>query len=101
MKQAIYGQALELFDKLKDSVHLERTNFPAGIIDTHRCSNCWGLLRQARTDTYNEWYVVCYKCLEHTVGYVTKAYIDRRRSEDHFDAFDARQNLKDVMNIKE
>lgn len=51
------------------------------------CSTCWGSLRvEPQNETPNV--VVCCSTCEQTRGFVSEYYVNERRTQDHFDAYD-------------
>lgn len=51
-------------------------------IKNYGCSACWGDLEMnPDPENPNQYIVTCKTCKEETRGYVTKYYIERRRSE--------------------
>lgn len=70
-------------------------------IQRYACSTCWGeLVAEPVKDER-------YTCLVHCsnpectgAGFVTKHYIERRRTEDHFDRFEAERNLGEALGLQ-
>lgn len=59
------------------------------------CSACWSHL-----NIYNrrgKLFVLCPDCQDKTPGYVSKHWVERRKSESHAEAMDARHNLKEAL----
>ena len=59
------------------------------------CSACWSHL-----NIYNKrgkLFVLCPDCQENTPGYVSKHWVERRKSESHAEVMDARHNLKQAL----
>lgn len=59
------------------------------------CSICWGNLRGEPQHGTPNWVVCCSKCDE-TRGFVSKFYVDERRQQDHFDAYEVNRLLQDL-----
>jgi len=59
------------------------------------CSDCWGPLI-VRHGLDGRLHVVCSRCVV-TPGFVTKEYVERRRSESHAELAEARRNLEAVI----
>lgn len=76
---------------LQEAEHIKRN---------HVCSKCWGALNTERVPGTEFYKVVCPKCGEDQ-GFVTKAYVERRRQENHFEAIEAKHNLGKILGIPE
>jgi len=61
------------------------------------CAVCWSHLTAFIEG--DEYVVRCAAYGAEHSGYVTRAYAERRRAEDLFDALEARQNLKDILGL--
>ncbi len=59
------------------------------------CSNCWGHLLAFPLEGQLS-LVVCHRCGDETKGYVTKYFVDGRRSESHGERHEAKQMLEDM-----
>lgn len=84
------GQA---FDEL-DYTDAER------IASRNLCASCWqGLTVQRSENGKRFWKVTCQSCGDDR-GFVSKDFVERRRNEDHWDAYEAKQNLGAALGIK-
>lgn len=61
------------------------------------CSNCWGDLELHPDLTGNgNYFALCQRCGDETKGYVTKYFVNRRRTESHFELLDAKRMLQKI-----
>ena len=58
------------------------------------CSNCWGHLLYFPVGM--KWRIECHNCGEHTVGFVTKYYTQKRLGDSLGELIDARPMLQDL-----
>lgn len=72
----------------------------ARFIQKYACSTCWGNLV---ADSINgERYLKTVHCGNVNctgAGFVTKHYVEKRRTQDHFDHFEAERNLRVALNL--
>ena len=59
------------------------------------CSNCWGHLNMYPAGK-RQWRVECHNCGEHTVGFVTKYYTQKRLGDSLGELIDTRPMLQDL-----
>lgn len=60
------------------------------------CSNCWGPLHKLPLSQEDQWLVLCNACLDQTKGFVTRYYAESRRSDSHFELYEAKKMLQDA-----
>ncbi len=65
-------------------------------IQAYICSQCWGHLVKFPAPN-RLWWVVCAECGEETIGYVTKAFVERRQAESFGDKAEAKMALRDAI----
>jgi len=69
-------------------------------INRYACSTCWGELVAERIP--GERYMANVHCGKSDctgAGFVTKHYVEKRRTQDHFDHMEAERNLGEVLGI--
>ena len=59
------------------------------------CSTCWGRLFAEPQHGSPKW-VCCQTCGMETRGFVSQYYVDERRTQDHFDAYDVKILLQSL-----
>jgi Zn finger protein HypA/HybF involved in hydrogenase expression len=65
------------------------------------CSKCWGTLITQRVKGEGRLFkVICPKCGEDQ-GFVTRDYVEKRRSDNKVEAVEAKRNLGKLLNLPE
>ena len=83
----------QLYDEL-DIADAER------IASRNLCASCWQGLTVQRSDKGQRlWKVICLHCGDDR-GFVSADYVERRRNEDHWDAYEAKKNLASALGIE-
>lgn len=67
-------------------------------IRNYVCSTCWGALSFKYHD--KKWYAICPNCGYETIGYTSKAYAERRRSDSEHEAIEAAHNLRNILGME-
>lgn len=60
------------------------------------CSSCWGHVLAWPQPDSNLVEVLCHSCGVETRGFVSKYFVDERRQQDHFDAYEVARLLQDL-----
>ena len=55
------------------------------------CSTCWKELRIWPQENRDHYLVLCSECGEDTRGYTHKSQVERKRTEDHFNALEVKR----------
>ena len=59
------------------------------------CAHCWGELKITPAPD-GKFYVVCRHCNDETPGYVTRYYVEKRKTESAAELADASKTLRDA-----
>lgn len=64
------------------------------------CSICWGALEFHQDRETHEWYALCRRHKEETVGYTSRKFAERKREASIGELLEAERNLRDLMGLK-
>ena len=69
-------------------------------VERYRCSTCWGALEYyPDKDETNLAEVHCYNPDCSGAGFVSKSYVEKRRSQDEADYHEAKLNLREALHL--
>jgi hypothetical protein len=71
-------------------------HWAAKTIETHVCSQCWGSLAIRWEVPTEGAKVVCCSSCDETRGFVSRQWVDERRTQDHFDAYEVSRLLQSL-----
>lgn len=79
--------------KFKKSIYIEPMAYPAAQKKTfdYLCSTCWKSLLLWPQENSDNYLVLCVDCGENTRGFTHKTEVERRKTEDHFNAREVRR----------
>lgn len=64
------------------------------------CSICWGVLDFHQDRETRQWYALCRRHKEETVGYTSRKFAERKREESVGELVEAERNLRDLMGLR-